>query len=106
MNDHCGDFEELRDLLGGLGHWRPQICGNRRFRLRYTHPPPLAPPFPAESLGPMRPGGAANWADAGRIFLEEQNVNIHSRRVEIYRRHLLEGTGATRHFPVESPGTS
>ena len=40
-----------------------------------------------------------------RAFLEEQNVNIHTRRVEFYRRHLLEGSGANSRFSRGVTGT-
>jgi hypothetical protein len=40
MNDRCGDFGNSATVLVRLGHWRPQTCGNRRFRLRDAPPPP------------------------------------------------------------------
>jgi hypothetical protein len=40
MNDHCGNSAAVSVRLG---RWRPQTCGNRRFRLRDTPPSPPLP---------------------------------------------------------------
>ena len=98
-------LRRLRGRSGGSGSGHRRSAAIDAFACVTRIPLPCAPPFPRGIMGPMRPGGPQTRADPARVSGGTECEYSHAS-CGIYRRHLLEGTGANSPFSRGIPGTS